>query len=51
VTEDLDKYYEKITYINKDVAVYEDDEGNYFNLSPANLLASISEVNVTPSTR
>ena len=37
---DLDEYYKKIKYINKDVAVYEDDEGNYFNLSPANLLAS-----------
>ena len=40
MTNDLDKYYEKITFINKDVAVYEDDEGNYFNVSPVNLLAN-----------
>lgn len=37
---DLDEYYNHITYINKDIAVYEDDEGNYFNVSPVNLLAN-----------
>ena len=38
---ELDDYYEKIEYINKDVAVYTDEEkGNYFNISPVSLLAN-----------
>lgn len=38
---ELDDYYEKIEYVNKDVAVYTDEEkGNYFNISPVSLLAN-----------
>ena len=41
MTTDLVEYYKNITYINKDVAVYEDNEGNYFNVSPVSLFVGV----------
>lgn len=41
MTTDLVEYYKNITYVNKDVAIYEDEEGNYFNCNPAGLLVGV----------
>lgn len=41
MTKDLDEYYGHITYINDKVAVFEDEEGNYFQVSPSNLLVAV----------
>lgn len=41
MTTDLEQYYKNITYINKDVATYEDEEGDYFNISPVSLFVGV----------
>lgn len=41
MTTDLEEYYKNITYINKDLATYEDSEGNYFNVNPGSLLVGV----------
>lgn len=38
---DLEEYYKHIKYINDRVAEYEDEEGNYFQVTPSNLLAAV----------
>lgn len=38
---DLEEYYNHIKYINERVAEYEDEEGNYFTVTPSNLLLSV----------
>ena len=38
---ELDKFMEHITIINKDIAVYEDEKGNLFNVNTIKLLASV----------
>lgn len=41
MTNDLDEYYSNIRYINENLAEYEDEEGNLFNVSPSNLLIAV----------
>lgn len=38
---DLEEYYKHIKYINDKVAEYEDEEGNYFQVTPSNLLVAV----------
>ena len=38
---DLEEYYKHIKYINDRVAEYEDEEGNYFQVTPSNLLVAV----------
>jgi hypothetical protein len=38
---DLEEYYRHIKYINDRVAEYEDEEGNYFQVTPSNLLVAV----------
>lgn len=38
---ELNKFMEYITIINKDIAVYEDEKGNLFNVNTIKLLASV----------
>lgn len=38
---DLSKFMKNITIKNKDIAVYEDEEGNLFNVNTIKLLASV----------
>ena len=38
---DLEEYYKHIKYINDRVAEYEDEEGNYFQVKPSNLLVAV----------
>lgn len=41
MTKDLEEYYKHIRYINDKVAEYEDEEGNYFQVTPSNLLVAV----------
>lgn len=41
MTKDLEEYYKHIKYINDKVAEYEDEEGNYFQVTPSNLLVAV----------
>lgn len=38
---DLEEYYNHITYINKEIARYEDEEGNYFNVNLSSLITNV----------
>lgn len=38
---ELNKFMQYITIINKDIAVYEDEKGNLFNVNTIKLLASV----------
>ena len=38
---ELNKFMEHITILNKDIAVYEDEKGNLFNVNTIKLLASV----------
>lgn len=38
---ELNKFMKHITIINKDIAVYEDEKGNLFNINTIKLLASV----------
>lgn len=38
---DLEEYYKHIRYINDKVAEFEDEEGNYFQITPSNLLVAV----------
>lgn len=41
MTKDLEEYYKHIRYINDKVAEFEDEEGNYFQITPSNLLVAV----------
>lgn len=41
MTNDLIEYYNNITYKNKEVAEYNDNEGNYFVITPSNLIVAV----------
>ena len=44
MTKDLDEYYSNIEYKSKELAIYEDKEGNYFGVTPSNLLVAVQYV-------
>ena len=41
MTKDLEEYYENIEYLDKEIAKYEDKEGNMFFVNPSNLLVAV----------
>jgi len=44
MTKDLDEYYSNIEYKSKELAIYEDNEGNYFGITPSNLLVAVQYI-------
>lgn len=41
MTKDLEEYYKNINYKNKLIVEYEDKEGNYFPITPAQLFVAV----------